>query len=138
MDEAITLLKQYDMHSDIGTAHHYALADATGRSVTVEYIRGEMVVTETKILTNHYLAEEKYGIGSEGSQERFDALAALADAPMDRAQVRRAMESVKDDTQWTLVFDAGDASADFYLGSRFDRCYKISLGVDEWVICPVE
>lgn len=133
VDEAVELLQQYDMHSDINTAHHYALTDATGRSVTVEYIDGEMVVTETKVLTNHYLAKEKYGIGSDGSQARFDRLAALASGgPMTKEQLRDAMEAVKDDTQWTLIFDAGEKSAEFYLRSRFDRGYRIQLGQEDW------
>ena len=42
VDEALALLEQYDMNSDIGTAHHYAIADASGRSVVVEYVDGEM------------------------------------------------------------------------------------------------
>ena len=36
VSEAIDLLKGIDMHSDIGSAHHYAMADASGRSVVVE------------------------------------------------------------------------------------------------------
>ena len=38
VEEAITLLKQYDMHSSIGISHHLSIADAAGKSVVVEYI----------------------------------------------------------------------------------------------------
>ncbi|MBQ3656751.1 MAG: hypothetical protein II956_07900 [Bacteroidales bacterium] len=31
VDQALELLKNIDMHSDIGTAHHYAIADASGK-----------------------------------------------------------------------------------------------------------
>lgn len=37
VDEAIELLKEYDMNSDIGANHHYAIVDANGKSVVVEY-----------------------------------------------------------------------------------------------------
>ena len=30
VDEAIELLQEYDMNSDIGANHHYAIADASG------------------------------------------------------------------------------------------------------------
>ena len=36
VEEAIALLRQYDMHSSIGFAHHYAICDTTGRAVVVE------------------------------------------------------------------------------------------------------
>ena len=54
VDEAIELLKQYDMNSSIGAAHHFAIADKSGKSVVVEYVNGEMLVAETNIVTNHY------------------------------------------------------------------------------------
>ena len=75
VDEAIELLKQYDMNSSIGAAHHFSIADATGKSVVVEYVNGEMLVTETNIVTNHYLSDcPKKGVGSEQSHQRFDWL----------------------------------------------------------------
>jgi len=47
VDEALTLLQQYDLHASMGMMIHFALADTTGRGVVVEYINNEMVVTET-------------------------------------------------------------------------------------------
>lgn len=73
VDEAVELLKQYDMNSSIGAAHHFAIADKSGKSVVVEYVNGEMLVAETNIVTNHYLADSpKKGIGDEESHLRFD------------------------------------------------------------------
>ena len=75
VDEAVELLKQYDMNSSIGAAHHFAIADKTGKSVVVEYVNGEMLVAETNIVTNHYLADSpKKGVGDEESHARFDLL----------------------------------------------------------------
>lgn len=73
VDEAIELLKQYDMNSSIGTSHHLAISDARGRSVVVEYINNEMIVTETNVITNHYLSQgEKFGVGTEESHYRYN------------------------------------------------------------------
>ena len=36
VDEALELLRGIDMNSDIGSAHHYAISDASGKSVVVE------------------------------------------------------------------------------------------------------
>ena len=63
------------MNSSIGAAHHFAIADKSGKSVVVEYVDGEMLVTETNIVTNHYLADcPKKGVGDEESHARFDLL----------------------------------------------------------------
>ncbi len=75
VDEALELLGQYDLHGSMGMMIHFAIADSTGRSVAVEYINNEMIVIETPVLTNFYLAEgEKQGIGTEQSRERYDIL----------------------------------------------------------------
>jgi hypothetical protein len=73
VDEAVELLNQYDMNSSIGAAHHFAIADKSGKSVVVEYVNGEMLVAETNVVTNHYLADSpKKGVGDEESHLRFD------------------------------------------------------------------
>ena len=75
VEEALELLGQYDLHGSMGMMIHFAIADSTGRSVAVEYVDNEMIVTETPVLTNFYLAEgEKQGIGTEQSHERYDIL----------------------------------------------------------------
>lgn len=54
VDEALELLNQYDMHASMGMMVHFALADASGRSVAVEYVDNQMIVIETPVLTNFY------------------------------------------------------------------------------------
>ena len=59
----------------MGMMVHLAMADKTGRSVVVEYINNEMLVTETPVVTNFYLAEgEKHGIGTQQSHRRYELL----------------------------------------------------------------
>ena len=78
VDEAIELLKLYDMNSSIGAAHHFAIADKSGKSVVVEYVDGEMLVTDTNVVTNHYLADcPKKGVGDEESHLRFDRVSEI-------------------------------------------------------------
>lgn len=97
VDEAIELLEQYDMHSSMGMMIHFALADSTGRSVAAEYINNELVLTDTPILTNFYVADgEKYGIGSSNSHERFEILENLISEnnTMENSDIRDALDSV--------------------------------------------
>ncbi|MDE7284825.1 MAG: linear amide C-N hydrolase, partial [Lachnospiraceae bacterium] len=97
VEEALDLLRQHDLHASMNYMVHLAIADAAGNSVAVEYIDDEMVVVETSVLTNYYLAEgEKQGIGTSQSHERFDILTeAIAKKPsMTQAEVRDVLDSV--------------------------------------------
>ena len=144
VDEAIALLESIDMHSDIGTAHHYAISDASGHSVVVEYIDGEMVVTDTPIVTNHYLAESRYGYGLIPGDNRYDI---LEDeyveylGVFDNDSLRNAMEKVSQTpsgsfagTQWTVLMNLEDLTATYYLRRNFDKAYSFKLGTGKRAI----
>ena len=138
VDEAIALLRQYDMNSSIGSAHHLSLADASGRSAVVEYVDGEMLVTETKVVTNHYLSDcKKQGVGSEQSHIRFDTLSAYT-GPADEMDVRDMLESVAqknypqtdgsyEKTMWSIVYCPEGRCADFYFAEDYEHSYGLLL-----------
>lgn len=130
VDEAIELLKQYDMNSAIGMSHHIAISDASGRSVVVEYVADEMIVTETPVVTNHYLsAGEKQGVGNEESHARFDKLMELRDAVTGTEQMRDTMQTVSYSgiTQWSIVYDLEAKAFDFYWQMQFGKPYSFTL-----------
>ena len=124
VDEAIALLRQYDMHSDIGRAHHLAIADASGKSVVVEYVNDEMIVTESDALTNHYLCPgEKNGVGNEESHNRYDKLLSMQSGITEKNHMKDTMEAVSypSITQWSIVYDMENPSFDFYWQRKFDQ-----------------
>lgn len=138
VDEAISLLKQYDMNSSIGAAHHFSIADASGRSVVVEYVNGEMIVTDTKVVTNHYIADcDKQGVGSEQSHLRFDTLSEYSGSA-DEMGVRDMLRSVAqmnypqtngsyEKTMWSIVYNPDALCADFYFSENYEQGYGLSL-----------
>lgn len=137
VDEALALLREYDLHASMGMMIHFALTDTTGRAVVVEYIDDRMVVTETPVVTNFYLAEgTKHGIGTRQSHERYDILTqALTDHPtMTMEDVRDAMDSVSKDnfnefesTEWTAVFDLHSGTAHYYHRENYENRYTFSI-----------
>ena len=56
VDEAVAMLKQYDMHDSANSCFHYQITDATGNSAIVEYVNNEMHVlkpeTRSQVCTN--------------------------------------------------------------------------------------
>ena len=125
---------------------HFAIADADGNSVAVEYIDNEMVVTETPVLTNFYLAAgKKQGIGTSQSHERFDILTETltGKSSMTQAEVRDALDSVSKDnfdefesTEWSIVFDQSALTAVYYILKNYDNtfnigiCYSVETSID--------
>ena len=114
------------------------MADANGRSVVVEYVDGEMLVTEAQVVTNHYLSDcEKQGVGSEQSHKRYDTLAA-ATSPAGADEVRDLLESVaqknfpqtvdgNEKTMWSIVYCPEEHCADFYFAEDFTHSYELIL-----------
>ena len=137
VDEALELLGQYDLHGSMGMMIHFAIADSTGRSVAVEYVDNEMIVTETPVLTNFYLSEgEKQGIGTEQSHERYDILMnQLEETPqMEMEDVRDALDSVSKDnfgefesTEWSIVMNLSIGEARYYHRENYNQNYTFQL-----------
>lgn len=137
VEEALELLGQYDLHGSMGMMIHFAIADSTGRSVAVEYVDNEMIVTETPVLTNFYLAEgEKQGIGTEQSHERYDILMnQLEETPqMGMEDVRDALDSVSKDnfgefesTEWSIVMNLSAGEVRYYHRENYNQNYTFRL-----------
>ena len=137
VDEALELLRHIDMHSDIGAAHHYAISDASGRSVVVEYVDNELVVVESQAVTNHYLCAQKRDVGLIPGDLRYDQLCAQLAASggrMDWGQLENAIFSVSQPAQegflgtaWTVVMDLTHPSVTYYARRHFDQPFYYPL-----------
>lgn len=139
-EEAIHLLEQYNMHSDINCAHHLFICDAQGRSLCVEWVNNKMIVTDTHVVNNHYLCAEKQGIG-EGElsiKHEQTLLHAYAEhnGVMDSEEMADAMFSAiaPDRTQWTIIYNQQQASATYYWHRDRARSYTFFAGTDGEII----
>ena len=137
VDEAIELLGQYDLHASMGMMVHFALADALGNSVVVEYIDNEMSVVQTPAVTNFYLTEgQKYGIGTAQSHERYEILmrAIEEQESMTETQLRDALDSVSKDnfdefesTEWSIVMNQETKELTYFHRENYDNGYTIAI-----------
>ena len=145
VDEAIALLSQYDMHFSLGRAQHFSISDATGRSVAVEWKNGEMVVTDTPVVTNFYLHEDDGTSGSDQSYVRFDTLTKrleTAKGVMTAEEIRSALAAAAQSnfpgendgelTCWSLVYNQRELTAAFYDTEDWAHPYALSLGQKDW------
>ena len=137
VDEALKLLEGIDMHSDIGSAHHYAMADVSGRSVVAEYVDNKMVVTESPAVANHYLCEQKLNVGLTEGDDRYDRLCQRFDQTqgvMSEKQLTDAIATVSQPqrkgflgTAWTMVMDLSHPSVTYYSLRHFDKPFHFAF-----------
>lgn len=140
VEEAIQLLEQYNLHSDIDQAHHLFVSDAKGRSVCVEWVNNKMIVTDTHVLNNHYLCAEKQDIGEGELSLKHEAtlLSAYAEHQgiLSSEDMADAMFSAisPDRTQWTIVYNQQQGSATYYWHRDRARSYTFFAGSDAEII----
>ena len=137
VDEALDLLRGIDMHSDIGCAHHYAMADATGRNVVVEYVDNQMMVVESPAAANHYLCEAKLNVGLKEGDNRYAKLCERYEhtgGVMNEQQLTETIEAVSQPekegflgTAWTMVMDLQHPSVTYYSRRHFDKPLHFEL-----------
>ncbi len=137
VDEAVELLKQYDMHSSIGSQFKFALTDSTGKSVAVEYINNEMNVIEVEACSNFYQTQgEYYGVGLDGDCPRYAKLMEgyeKYNGSMTEDEMINTMASASqkyfyhNNTQWTAVFNTKELTATYCYFEDFETKYHFDL-----------
>lgn len=137
VEEALDLLEQYDLHGSKGMMVHFALSDTKGRSVAVEYVDQQMVVTDTPVVTNFYLAQgEKNGIGTAQSHARYEILSDLLSEKqnMSMEDVKDALDSVSKDnfgefesTEWSIIFNQSSGEVRYYHREDYQKFYSFTV-----------
>lgn len=131
--EAIEFLKSHDMHSVIGKAHHFAIRDAAGRMIVVEYSNNEMIITEAQAVTNHYLGVEKDLSTRQNSVYRLGVLNDYLESNknnMTENTVKSALYDIRasqfgsdltdtDKTWWRIVFNQTDLTVNYALEENY-------------------
>ena len=116
VDEAVELLKQYNIFFSFGIYVHYLISDASGRSVLVEYWDNDLKVTETQIASN-FIAYNDLKISQGNAIERYD-------------KVKEALENnsgILSETQTVdLLVDLGWQSPEFGNGCQWSVIYNLS------------
>lgn len=136
VDEAIELLKNYDMHSSGGSSYHFQIADNTGRSVVLEYINDEISIIESKMATNFLLTPGDWDFGK--GQDRFEILKTTLEQKNGILTEEESMELLnaaskkfEDDndsyTQWSAVYNQAKQTVNICINRDYKNVYSFSL-----------
>lgn len=133
-EEAIELLKQYDMIAGAGRDYHFYITDASGDGRVVEYDceseTRELVATQVRTVTNFFemyndkvLTNQKNGIYGHG-KERYEKMEAIFNDNQGACTKDIAWEALKassqlpkegdvtSNTQWSIVYNDTELNAE--------------------------
>lgn len=129
VDEAIEFLGNYDIHTGLNVSYHLFITDRSGRSVVVEWLDGEMVVTEINSVTNYIVAPGDYDRGEHDRRHsdinnelsiHHDSLTA------DEAMHVLNIASQEGFTEWSCVYNLDNFSVDICLDGNYHNVYTFS------------
>lgn len=139
-DEAVDLLKTFDMYAAAKGCYHFQIADAQGKSVVVSYVNNEMVITEGEkfiAATNFYLHDVPFEYEAQG-MDRYEILEKTltekksvlsAEEGMELLEAVRITGTDPDEkgrvysTQWSSIYDLTNPSLSLCADMNYDDVY---------------
>ncbi len=134
IDEAVTLLESYDIHTFFGSSFHLFIGDSSGESVVVEWIDGKMNVIDADYATNFQLTEGE-GYGKGAGQQRYETIEkkfAQTKGVLTEAEAMVLLSQVKIDrskpwgTEWSVVMNLTDFTLDVCIDTDYENVYKFT------------
>ena len=151
--EAVELLRQYDMFASSGRDYHFYITDATGDGRVIEYDceseARELVAMPINAITNFYglykekvLPDQRNGIYGHG-RERYDAVSDVFEqqsgnytddtvwAALIAASQEPNPESITSNTQWSIAYNNTDLTADIVIRRHWSDITHYGLTTNE-------
>ena len=131
VDEAVTLIRQYNIEF-VDTPVHFHVADASGKSVIVEYVDdGISIIRDDKPwqVSTNFLFSEK----NEPDCWRYSLATKLLGNSEGRKSVDHAMSILQstslDHTVWSVVYNLTTGQVNLALGKGYDQLHTFNLKI---------
>jgi len=141
VEEAVELLRQYNMYFSAGIECQFLIADASGRSVIVNYWDGELKITEAteafQVATN-FIPYNDLNIGEGFDEfERYDRVMEVIESNggvLSEMQVIDVLAEVgvrgdngENRLQWTVVYNLSTLGGTIFANRNTDNCITFQL-----------
>lgn len=135
VDQALEIMRSYNIDMQGGPPLHYLIADYLGNSVLVEFYEGDMVVTPNEAswhqATNFLRAAA--GDSTEGICWRHDTISERLQETGGRVTVEDAfnlLEDVSQDgTQWSVVYEMDDYQVSVVMGRQYESVHTFETHI---------
>ena len=140
-DEAVELLRKYNVYFSGGLKTHIFIADASGNSVIVEYYDGDLQVVKNandyQIAANHIAYQDMNIFESPDSLERQKAVEQVITERDNKLDMRTCEELLNaiglynrdksDRLQWSVVYDLSDRSGRIWPHRKSESAWDFDL-----------
>ncbi|MDR0916992.1 MAG: linear amide C-N hydrolase, partial [Oscillospiraceae bacterium] len=140
IDEAVALLRQYNIYFSGGINCHFLIADASGKSVLVEYYDGQLQTTTTEEnyqIASNFIAYNGVNIGEGFDEfERYDKVKAAIEinGGLSETQSLKLLAEVgvrdgnTDKLQWSVLYNLTTGNGSIYAHRNADNTVNFRLG----------
>ena len=132
VDQAITIIDNYNIDFGAGPALHYLIADSSGEAILVEFFAGQMhLITNENPWhqTTNFLLSSVDDL--QGQCERYDTISNELLRAGGRLTPNNALELLssvsQNNTQWSILYHMGSGKIDVAMGKRFNKPYQFQL-----------
>lgn len=133
VDEAVGIMRSYNIDFDGGPPLHYLLADTTGKSVLVEYYNGEMHILNNEEpwhLATNFL-RSSVNDPADGNCWRYNKIAAQLASTNGRIDAKAAMQLLanvaQSNTQWSVVYRMSSGAINIAMGQKYQEVHQFQL-----------
>lgn len=143
VEQAIELLKQYNIYFSGGIECHYLIADASGHSVIVEYVNQELCVVEAKNeyqIASNFIAYDGLNIGEGFTEfERYDRVQNAIEANNGILETNQAVQLLADvgvfnddidKLQWSVLYNLTTGYGEIFANRKTNNIIKFNLNMD--------
>jgi len=133
VEEAVAIMSNYNIDFGGGPPIHYLIADATGKSVLVEYYNGEMRILENEEpwhLATNFL-RSSVDDPKEGGCWRYNTIQAQlteTDGQIDAGAAMGLLADVaQNNTQWSVVYQMSSGTVNVVMGQEYKNMHQFQL-----------
>jgi hypothetical protein len=135
VDEAIALMKRYNIYFSGDVECHYLIEDASGKSAVVEYWGNRLQTVSPKenyqVVTN-FIQYNGLNLGEGGTEfQRYDTIHNYLSRTNGVISEKNAMSLLKDakmdKTQWTVVYNLKQLNGSVCINGDYAKPYSFTL-----------
>lgn len=132
VDEAVAILRRYNISMSGGPPLHYLMADQSGRAALVEFYQGKLIVIPNETQWHQATNFIRSSVDNPAGQcSRYDKIAERLGQTGGRVTAQNAMQLLREVsqriTQWSIVYGMTSGEITVTMGRQYDRVHPLRL-----------